>query len=110
MSHADIPARHEQILYVSRIQASVRHRVDVDGLLDADGLEFLSREKCRVLRVRIMQVNRPGCRCGSVVIRHVTEYVVLAQHNVSQKTPRFPLACDVGHPGQSCRSELLFHR
>ena len=59
MRYADIPPGHEQIVYISGIEASVWHRAWIDPVMDGCSLEFPSWEIGSVLRIREMEVDAP---------------------------------------------------
>ncbi len=87
MRNAYIAARHEKVIYVPRIQASVRHGIRINPVMHSSRLELVSGKCRRIGRVRKMQVYRPGGSERSVIIRNITVYVTLGKHMVANQAP-----------------------
>ena len=100
MGHTDVPTCHKQVLYIARVEATVRDRIGVDRDMLCDRLELRTREMLRVLRIGIMQVYAPSGGRRSILMHHMPTQVILFQDIVPHQTTRLPLARDVGHPTQ----------
>ncbi len=87
MRNAYIAPRHEKIVYIPGIQASVRYGIRINPVMYSRRLELVSGKCRRIGRVREMQVYRPSGSERSVIIRNITVYVILGKHMITHQTP-----------------------
>ena len=109
MGHADVAARHHQIIDIPGIEAAVGHRILLVTPRLADGTErFLAFHAG--LHPGIMQVHAPGRGERGILIFHIVLDILLLQDHVAQEAARLPFAADTGGPVEALARKLLLIR
>ena len=98
MGGRDVPASHEQVVYIPGIQAPVWCGIWIDRIAFRGCLELIPGEIGRVCRIREMEIEMPGQSKGSVLVKYLFINIILLQDIISDKPAGLPLARDIGNP------------
>ncbi|MPN60712.1 hypothetical protein SDC9_208443 [bioreactor metagenome] len=84
MCAADVPARHEKIIYVSGIQTTIRHGIRINPPVYSLCFKFITRKTFGIQGIGKMQINTPGGGERSIFMRHILVQIILCQNIITQ--------------------------
>ena len=86
MSYTDVAACHKEVVDVTRIEATIRHSIEMDDMMLGDCLESISREFLLVVWILPMQIDAPGGSEGGIFVPHILVDIILLQDIVTHQT------------------------